>query len=184
MDGKTTVAASLAISIARSINESSILVDCDLRRPSLGKLFRMESAHIGLREYLEGRASLATTLVKTSVDKLHLMMAGSVPPNPSELISSQRMQLLVEELRGRQDNCYVVLDAPPIHLMPEMVFLRSIVDGVLLVIRSGKTPKPLVLEAMDAIGKGKLLGVVFNGCDEIFKSYSLYYDSYYRKKSS
>ncbi len=179
MDGKTTVAANLAISIASGINEHVMLVDCDLRRPSLEALFGMEPRH-GIREYLEEGTSLASYLVKTPIEKLTLLPSGKPPTNPSELLSSDKMRSLVEELKNRYEDRYIVFDATPAQFGAETTFLASIVDGVLLVVRSAKTSKDLIMEAIENIGTERILGVVFNASTEHPKGYDYYY-RYYRK---
>ena len=180
LDGKTTVAVNLAISIAQGINEYVVLVDCDLRKPSLDKLLGL-NAHEGIREYLEKETSVAPYLMKTPVRKLTLLPAGKPPPNPSELLSSEKMRLLVEELKSRYEDRYIIFDATPAQFAAETAFLVSVVDGVLLVVRSGKTARDSVLKAIENIDRNKILGVVFNASSESHKSYRYYY-RYYRKE--
>lgn len=179
LDGKTTVAANLAISIAQGINEYVMLVDCDLRKPSLDKFLGL-NAHEGIREYLEEGTSVAPYLVKTPVDKLTLLPAGKPPPNPSELLSSEKMRLLVEELKKRYEDRYIIFDATPAQFAAETTFFAHIVDGVLMVVRSGKTARESILKAIENIDRNKIVGVVFNASSESHKSYRYYY-RYYRK---
>jgi protein-tyrosine kinase len=179
MDGKTMVATNLAISIAHGINEYVLLVDCDLRRPSLDRILGL-NPHEGISEYLEKGTSVGPYLVKTPVGKLTVLPAGKPSPNPSELLSSEKTRRLVEELKGRYEDRYIIFDATPAQFAPEATFLASIVDGVLLVVRSGKTTRNSVLEAIENIDRNKIIGVVFNASTKSPEDYRYYY-RYYRK---
>ncbi len=179
MDGKTMVATNLAISIAQGINEYVLLVDCDLRRPSLDRILGL-NAHEGISEYLEKGSSLGPYLVKTPISKLTVLPAGKPSPNPSEPLSSEKMRQLVEELRSRYEDRHIIIDATPAQFAAETTFLASMVDGVLLVVRSGKTPRDSVLEAIENIDRNKIIGVVFNASNKNPKDYNDYY-KYYQK---
>ena len=174
------VAANLAISIAQGINEHVLLVDCDLRRPSMDTIFGLNAGE-GIHEYLEEGTSVAPYLMKTPIKKLSLLSAGKPPSNPSELISSEKMRRLVEELRGRYEDRYIIFDSAPAQYASETTFLASMVDTVLLVVRSGESAKDLILNTVEKIGRKKILGVVFNASNESVKDYSYYY-RYYRKE--
>lgn len=179
LDGKTTLAVNLAINIAQGINEYVMLVDCDLRRSSVDRYLGL-NAHKGIREYLEDGTSVAPYLARTFMEKLTVLPAGKPVPNPSELLSSEKMQLLVEELRGRYKDRYIIFDATPAQFAAETTFLASMVDGVLLVVRSGKTAENVLLEAVENIGRDRIFGLVFNASNESHKSYHYYY-RYYQK---
>lgn len=180
LDGKTTVAAALAINIAQGINEHVMLVDCDLRRPSMHKLLGL-NPHEGVREYLEAGTSVAPYLMKTPLKKLTLLPAGKPPSNPSELLSSEKMAMLVQELKSRYEDRYIIFDAPPSQFTAEVTFLAPMMDGVLLVIRSGKTVRELLLKAAENIGTHRILGVVFNASPSLPRTYRHYYQ-YYSKR--
>jgi capsular exopolysaccharide synthesis family protein len=180
LDGKTLVAANLGLAIASGMNEHVLLVDCDLRRPSLHQRFGVKVTN-GLREYLEGSISLATCLLDTPANKLRLLPGGKAPPNPSELLSSEKMRRLVRELKDRYEDRYVIFDAPPAQFTAETTFLSSMMDGVLLVVRSGKTAAPLISQAIENIGRENVLGVVFNASREREKDYYRYHYRYYRE---
>lgn len=181
LDGKTMVAANLAISIAQGINEYVMLVDCDLRGPSLDRLLGL-NVNEGIREYLEDGISVAPYLLKTFVEKLTLLPAGKPPQNPSELLSSEKMQLLVDELKGRYEDRYIIFDTTPTQFVAETTFLASIVDSVVLVVRAGRTNKDMILESTKNIDRKKIVGVVFNASEESEKGYGYYYYRYYDKK--
>lgn len=183
LDGKTMVAANLAISIAQGINEHVLLVDCDLRRPSLDRVLGLK-AHEGIREYLEKGTSVAPYLMKTPVKKLSLLPAGKVPPNPSELLSSEKMRNLVTELKSRYEDRYIIFDATPAQFAGETTFLVSMVDGALFVVRSGQTAMDQILRAMENIDGSKVIGAVFNASDEAPRDFRYYYRYYQGRRSS
>ena len=179
MDGRSMVATNLAISIAWRINEHVLLVDCDLRHPSLENILGL-NAHKGISEYLKKGTSVGPYLIKTPIGKLTLLPAGKPSPNPSELLSSERTQRLVEELRGTYEGRYIIVNATPAQFSAETTFLASMVDGVLLVVRAGKTPRDSILEAVENIGRNKIVGLVFNGSNERNKDYYRHYYRYYQ----
>ena len=177
MDGKTMVATNLAISIAQGVNEYVLLVDCDLRRPSLDRILGL-NVHVGLGEYLEKGTSVGPYLLKTPLDKLTLLPAGKPSPMPFELLSSEKARRLVEELKGRYEDRYIIFDATPAQFAAETTFLASIVDGILLVVRSGRTSRNSVLEAIENLDRNKIVGLVFNASSKKAKDYRYYHRSY------
>jgi exopolysaccharide/PEP-CTERM locus tyrosine autokinase len=181
-DGKSLVSVNLAVSIAQGMNHYVLLVDCDLRRPSLHKSFGLRAGH-GLREYLEEGNSIAPYLLKTPVGKLTLLPAGQPSSSPSELLGSEKMQLLIRELKGRYPDRFIILDSPPAHFTAEASSLFSMMDGVLLVVRSGKTSREPVQDVIANIGREKILGVVFNSSKEVQRDYRYYY-RYYKRGGS
>ena len=155
-------------------------MECDLRRPVLAKLLGLNEDERGLRNYLEGEDSVVPYLKTTPVKKLTLLPAGKPPSNPAELVSSAKMKRLVEEVKNRYEDRYIILDSTPAHLLAETTSLVSMIDGVLLVVRSGRTSKNAIVEAIDNLGREKILGLIFNGSNEAFKGYGYYY-RYYEK---
>ena len=182
LDGKTTVATNLAIAIAQGIGEYVMLVDCDLRKPSIDRFLGLK-VNKGVREYLEVGTSVAPYLVKTPVKKLTLLTAGKSTENPSELLSSEKMLLLIRELKDRYKDRFIILDSPPAHFTADTATLVSFLDGVLLVVRSGKTPKEPLMDVIENTGRDKILGIVFNASAEVQKDYRYYY-RYYKKSGS
>ena len=180
-DGKTLVSANLAVSIAQGMNHYVLLVDCDLRRPSLQKIFGLKAKQ-GLREYLENGDSIAPYLLKTPVGKLTLLPAGQPSSSPSELLGSEKMELLIQELKGRYPDRFIILDSPPAHFTAESFSLSSIMDGVLLVVRSGKTSREPLEHVVANIPREKIIGVVFNASAEVQRDYRYYYKYYQRGK--
>jgi protein-tyrosine kinase len=178
-DGKTFVAANLAASIASGIDEHVLLVDCDLRCSDIHKMFGISGAK-GLHEYLAQRTNLEDLLIKTKINKLTLLPAGAPPSNPSELLASGAMVSFLEEIRDRYDDRIIVLDTAPSQVLAEANILSNFVDGIIFVVRAEKTPKELISKAISALGKDKILGIVFNGYSQEQKSYGKYYRKYYK----
>jgi capsular exopolysaccharide synthesis family protein len=177
LDGKSLTAANLAVSIATGINDYVLLVDCDLRRPSLHRLFNLDN-RAGIQEYLEGETSVAPFLTKTSLEKLTILPGYLPSTHPSELLCSNKMRDLVEELKTRYEDRFIIFDSPPGQFMAETSFLARMMDGVILVVRYGKTPAKRISETIENIGKERILGVVFNASLERQRDYR-YYSRYY-----
>ncbi len=159
-DGKSTTAANLAMSIAAT-GQAVILVDADLRRPVLGGMFGF-SDDVGLSDVLAGRAQIEQ--VAHQVDEngsLFVVAAGRTPPNPSEMVGSQRMQALVRKLA---EDLVVIVDSPPTLAVADAAVIASWADGAVLVVTAGRTTDDMLSRAAENIGKtrGHLLGVVLN----------------------
>jgi exopolysaccharide/PEP-CTERM locus tyrosine autokinase len=184
-DGKSFVSANLAVSIALNINKHVLLIDCDLRKPDIHRMFGFGEVP-GLSEYLMEHHDFESLLMKTSVDKLTLLPGGSVPPNPSELMSTERMSALIEEVRTRYHDRLIVLDSPPPALAAETVFLARYVDGIVLVVKQGSTPREEVEDLVKSLGSDKIIGCVINQLDMQIsryygrKKYSKYGKRYYK----
>ncbi len=159
--GKSFVAANLAISIAQSIDEHVFLMDCDLRSPSIHSLFGFDEIQ-GLSEYLSEAKSLSSLLVKTFLEKLTILPAGKIPFNPSELLSSDQMRRLIQEVKLRYIDRYIIIDTPPPYLTSETNAISRQVDGIVIVVQQGKTRKKDVLDLIDIYGREKIIGIVSN----------------------
>lgn len=160
-EGKSFVAANLAISLAHNIDEYVLLMDCDLRTPSVHKMFGYDNGQ-GLSEYLSQAKPLASLLTKTFMDKLTILPAGTPPSNPAELLASEQMRRLIHEVKLRYSDRYIIIDTPPPYITSETSVISRQVDGIVIVIRNGKTRKKEVLDIIDLYGKEKILGVVYN----------------------
>jgi protein-tyrosine kinase len=169
-EGKSFVAINLAITIATELNSNALLVDCDLRRPSLSRWFGLQEGK-GLSDYLTGQAALPELFIRTSVDKLSILAGGATVDNPVELIGSNRMKSLITELKTRYEDRYIVLDSSPLLATTEPNVLHDMVDGIILVVKSGVTPRESVQQALKGLDKEKILGVVLNGME--FKTEAL-----------
>lgn len=163
-EGKSTTLANLAVTFSQAGNRV-ILVDCDLRRPRLHEIFAVDNS-VGLTTlFIEERAldfDDKETLKETSVPNLRVLTSGQLPPNPSELLSSQRMEKLIERLKSQAD--LVLFDSPPILAVTDAAVLVRKVDGVLLVISAGKTKRDHAVKAKAMLEKvnARVLGVVLN----------------------
>jgi exopolysaccharide/PEP-CTERM locus tyrosine autokinase len=182
-EGKTFVAANLAAGIAHDLHFHALLVDCDLRNPSLSHWFGVQNGH-GLSDYLVGRGQLSELLRKTEMEKLSLLTGGSAQAKPTELIGSKRMEALVNELKSRYNDRYIILDATPLLSTTEPEVMARLVDGILIVVRAGVTPRETLKQAIASLDPKKILGFVLN--DVEFKSSGLssrYFgsDGYYAK---
>jgi protein-tyrosine kinase len=162
-DGKSFVAANLAISIAQGIEAHVLLMDCDMRRSSVHRKFGFNDDVHGLSEYLSKGVPLPSLLQKTVVEKLTILPGGRTPDNPSELLSSQVMKDLIDEAKNRYQDRFIIVDSPPPHLTAETTALATYIDAILIVVRSGKTPKSLMDSLIEKIGREKIIGVVLNG---------------------
>jgi protein-tyrosine kinase len=170
-EGKTFVAANLAVGIAFDLDLYALLVDCDLRNPSLSHQFGLQAGK-GLADYLKGRDDIQNLLTKTRLDKLTLLQGGSLTENPSELVGSKRMESLIEEMKTRYSDRYVVFDSTPVLETAEAEILAKMVDGIILVVQAGKTPRETIQQAIRTLGKEKILGIVLNQIE--FKSSGLF----------
>lgn len=182
-EGKSFVSANIGISLAQGLDQYSLLVDCDLRRPSLATLLGLSSVS-GLVDNLRDDIQLSKLIMKTNIDKLSVIPSGRPPLNPSELLSSAKMKALSDELSQRYDDRIIILDTPPVMVAAESSVLSRLVDAVVLVVREGVSKKSEIQKTIDAIGKNKILGIVYNAqTNNIFdKTYSQKY-SYYRYDS-
>lgn len=159
-EGKSTTLANLAVSLAQA-RHSVVLVDCDLRRPSLHEMFGLRNSE-GLTSCLLNPQADHLPLQESGIEFLRLLTSGALPPNPSELLGSQRMGEVIQILRQQAD--YVLFDAPPIIAVTDAAVLATRVDGVLLVIRAGKTRREMAQKAKALLEKvnAHILGVVLN----------------------
>jgi succinoglycan biosynthesis transport protein ExoP len=182
-EGKTTAAANLAVTLAQ-LGDKTVLVDADLRKPGVGRLLNLGSGkYAGLSSYLAGVSSLdLVTVPHPSIPNLAAIPTGPLPPNPADLLSSNRLSDAITELR--KSFKFIVIDSPPIMAATDAVILSVQTDGVLLVVRSGETPKEAFTRTRDLLVSVKchLLGVVLNAVDpnapDYYYSYRYYPYSY------
>lgn len=177
-EGKSTVAANLAVTLA-AIDRRVWLVECDLRRPSLAWAFQPKTP-FGLTDLLVDGLTLDQAVQRTAVENLWFLPGGTQPPNPAELLGSQKMRdFLRRDMNGTE---MLVLDGPPVLAVTDSEVLAPAVDGVLLVVRIGITPRDAVRRAylrLEAVG-ARVLGIVANGIPrkrrEGYYGYYAYYD--------
>jgi capsular exopolysaccharide synthesis family protein len=182
-EGKTTAAANLAVTLAQ-LGDRTVLMDADLRKPGVGRLLNLGSGKFaGLSSYLAGVSSLdLVTVPHPSIPNLAAIPTGPLPPNPADLLSSQKLADAITELRTKFK--FVVIDSPPVLAATDAVILSVQTDGVLLVVRSGETPKEAFTRTRDLLASVKchILGVVLNAVDsgapDYYYSYRYYPYSY------
>ena len=167
-EGKSVTSANLALTMAQELQRRVVIVEADLRKPSLGHLFNLPAGP-GLAEYLVGAAELSDVMKFLPDHHLTVIPAGTPPANPSELLGSTAMRRLLDQLRARFDR--VILDTPPVLPLADVAVLAPMVDGTLLVVRAGYTPKPAIENALRAFDSSRLLGVVLNesGMEEDYR---------------
>jgi capsular exopolysaccharide synthesis family protein len=182
-EGKTTAAANLAVTLAQ-LGDSTVLVDADLRKPGIGRLLNLGSGkYAGLSSYLAGVSSLDLVSVPhPAIPNLVAIPTGPLPPNPADLLSSHKLADAIAELRTKFK--FIVIDSPPVMAATDAVILSVLADGVLLVVRSGETPKEAFTRTRDLLlsVKCRILGVVLNAVDssapDYYYSYRYYPYSY------
>jgi capsular exopolysaccharide synthesis family protein len=177
-EGKTTVACSIAITMAQA-GQRVVLVDCDLRRPRVHRVFGRTN-DMGLTTALLDGAAEAGMATETEVPNLSVIPTGPIPPNPAELLQSGAFAALLERLRGRYDR--VVLDSPPLVPVTDAAILSTLVDGTILVVRASRTTRELARRALRALRdvNGRTVGVVLNAVDLEGRNYGYY--QYYQYK--
>ena len=178
-EGKTFVAANLAVTISLSINQYVLLVDCDLRRPNLHNMLG-HSNREGLHEYLTGEKDLPDLLIRSKFKKLSLLTAGSHSPNPSELILSTKMKEFLEQVKERYQDRFIIIDAPPTQITSEATVLSKYVDGIVFVVMARNAPRKTIQKNIEELGKINIIGIVFNGYNQSYKYYDKYYKKYYK----
>jgi capsular exopolysaccharide synthesis family protein len=164
-DGKTTLAANLAISLAKS-NKRVVLVDCDFRKPRVHRMFALPNSELGVASVVADQADLGAVIQACEIDNLSLLPCGPRPANPAELLTTPRFQEMIDELRANYD--YVIIDTPPVLAVSDPAAVAPRADGVILVFRMTKDARPAAERAtadITAVG-GRLLGVVVNASTE------------------
>ena len=171
-EGKSTVAGNLALSFAQS-DKSTIIIDCDLRKPSLHKKFRISNM-VGLSDILIGRKSLVEAVNQYN-ENMHIITSGKIPPNPAEIIGSKAMERLIAELKEIYD--VIILDSAPLQAVTDAQILSTKSDGTILVVRAEKTKSDSVASAKALLDKvnANVLGVVLNATENRRGKYYYYY---------
>ena len=180
-EGKTTTSANLA-TVLSQMGKPVLLIDADLRRPRLQKVFTGKM-NLGLVNYLAANIPLDDIIQPTEVPNLSVVLSGPIPPNPSELLASDRMKHLIEEVRGKF--AYVIFDSPPVLAVTDAVVLAAYADGVILCVHGGQTPRELVQRSAERLRQANIpvLGAILNNLDlhqygyTYRKSYYDYYES-------
>lgn len=176
-EGKSTTSSNLAITLAQN-GHKTIIIDCDMRKPSVHKKFKISNQK-GLSNVLVGECSLNEALIKGPVENLDIITSGTRPPNPAELVASQKMQNFLDSLAEIYE--YIIIDTPPVLMVTDAQILSKYADGTLLVVASGEADKDAVKKAKELLEKvgAHILGAVLNKLDTSRKGYYGYYYHYY-----
>lgn len=171
-EGKTTTAGNFALSLAQD-GKKVILMDCDLRKPSIHKTFRVSNNN-GISDVLVGKVEI-TKAIQHHESSMHILTSGKIPSNPSEMLGSKLMKKLLEELRESYD--YVVIDVPPVLAVTDAQLVATKVDGVVLVVKAQGAKKDNVINAKNALDKihANMIGTVLNGVENKKSKYYYYY---------
>src|SRR5208282_1507429 len=173
-EGKSLIAANLALNQSRSKVLNTVLVDGDLRRPELATRFGFRRDLAGLSEVLRGERQLSDVVYKLEGAGLRFLPAGVTPENPIELMQSGRLQQLLEQLETFFD--WIIIDTPPVRPLADTPLWMKLADGVLLVTREGVCDKKQLARAVEAIDGSTMLGVVVNSCSR--NDHKYYYSRY------
>jgi polysaccharide biosynthesis transport protein len=176
-EGKTVTVVNTAIIFAQ-MGVRVLVIDADLRRPGCHQVLGLEN-ELGLSEVLTGQRALTEAIRPTGIRGLFLLSAGSIPPNPAELVGSKKMQETVTALQEQYD--HILIDSPPVMQLSDAVLLSTMVDGVVLVVSNQETPKYVVREACSRLNyaRAKILGVMLNRVNLRSGDYAYYYRPYY-----
>lgn len=158
-ENKSTTAINLALTFAKS-KKSVIIVECDMRKPTLRKYLKLGRGNKGLSLILAGKATIKECIIPVDEFGISVLPAGEIPPNPSELLNQEHMKALIEWLKEQYD--YVILDAPPVMVVTDAAIVGRMADGGLLVVRSQYAPTKtlrLAKRRLESVGV-RILGVV------------------------
>ena len=175
-EGKSITAANLGVVMANA-GSRVLLLDCDMRRPRIHKIFELDRK-IGVSSILVGTGSAKDAIVPSSVENLDILPVGPIPPNPSEIVGSKKMGLLLNALKKKYDR--VLIDSPPISAVTDAVILTQMADSLILVVRAGETPRQVIQHALAQVRSvnANILGAVLNAVSVGRDSY-YYYQYYY-----
>lgn len=175
-EGKTVTVANMAVAFAQ-LNKRVLIIDSDLRKPRMHRLFKVRSVS-GLSGYLSGNVSIDDVVQKTNIENISIIPSGITPPNPAELLDSEKMKELMEGLKERFD--VVLMDTPPLLAVVDSMVVGSFADSVVLIVQSEKTTQKPFLRAVEQLrqSKAKIMGVIFNQAKVRKGDY--YYMDYYQ----
>lgn len=177
-EGKSTVSSELAKSLSEA-GKRTLFLDADMRKSVLMRHSAAPRSFCGLSEYLSGQAELSNILYNTQIPNFDVVFSGRFPPNPVELLGSDRFVSLIDELRGLYD--YVIIDSPPLGTVIDAAVIASHCDGAIIVITPGKIPYTECLDVKEQLTKSgcRILGAILN---DIYGKRTKYYKKYYRQR--
>jgi exopolysaccharide/PEP-CTERM locus tyrosine autokinase len=180
-EGKSITSINFAVALAREIDHTVLLVDADMRKPSIHKYLGIKTDR-GLSDYLSGQVELSDVLINTGLGRLVLLPAGNACSNPAELLSSNRMKELVKEMKHRYADRYIVIDTPPVLVSADAISMSNHVDGVIFVVQAAKTSEKTVKKAINLLKGATMLGIVYNNVpDYLGKNLNPYYYHQYHR---
>ena len=180
-EGKTATLANMAVAFSQ-LEEKVLLVDSDLRKPRLHRIFKVKNIG-GLSGYLTGKVSIEDAVQKTNVENIWIIPSGPIPPNPAELLNSDKMKGMMDEFKKRFD--VILFDSPPLLVVVDAVIISSFVDSTVFIIEAGKTTRKPFLQAVEELkrAKAKVIGVLFNEVKAKGEGHYSPYYQYYRYRS-
>ncbi|HDL90100.1 MAG TPA: polysaccharide biosynthesis tyrosine autokinase, partial [Thermodesulforhabdus norvegica] len=160
-EGKTYTAANLALSIATERDKTVMLIDGDVAKPSISKLFGIESKK-GLIDLIEGEVSFQDVVLRTDIPNLSIMPAGKLHEQSTEILASSAMKKLISEISSRYKDRVIIIDSPPLLAATQGAVLASLVGQVVMVVESDKTPQHIINEAVEKLSSCEVVGCVLN----------------------
>lgn len=171
-EGKTLTATNLALTLSQSYHRKVLLIDADLRRPSVHQIFQVPNV-LGLNDGLKSETDAKLSLIQIT-EHLTVLPAGRPDPDPMSGLTSDRMRRIVREAAKRFE--WVLIDTPPVGFLPDANLLASMVDGAVLVIKAASTSYDFTRRAVEAVGRSRIIGVVLNRAAKSAGGYRYYYD--------
>lgn len=168
-EGKSVTSLNLAYVMATEFKKKTLMIECDLRKPSTVAGALDAAPERGLADVLKGEAELHSSILKLDESGLYILPAGNVSVRTSEILGSQRIRNVINAVRAEFD--YVIVDSPPVIPLVDMNVISRLVDGVIMVVRAGKTQKDIVLKAVKSLSGCNLVGLVLNGADTKLNKY-------------
>ena len=184
-EGKSVTSTNLAISLAQEFDHTVLLVDADLRRPTCSNLLCLENGY-GLSDCLMEGTDVSKGIIRTGIGKLSFLPAGTPMANPGELLASQRMAMVLKEMKERYSDRYVIIDSPPVLPFAETRTLGRLVDMTVLVIKEGRLSKYELNETLEALSGANIAGAVYSQATQAssasrfagYSKYKYYYQAY------
>jgi protein-tyrosine kinase len=186
-EGKSLTSINLAVCLAQDVSHRALLIDADLRRPSLCRYLGID-AKVGLSDCLLDGVSPSSAIIGTGIPKLDILPAGKSVGNPVEVLSSPKLKALLGELKRYYPEQYIIIDTPPVLPFAETQVISMLADGVLVVVKEGESTVQDIHDALEIMHGTRLLGIVFNetttgGMSNRFRHYYRYYAAEQRREA-